>query len=324
MGGDNALTIPLQAISELIHEIEDVDFVAFGKGNEVPSLIDKTPKFKDRFKFVEVQSVILEDEKPSVALRKSRGTSMSAAIELVAKGDAHAVVSAGNTGALMAIAMYQLKLLESIDRPAILAIIPRLDGRACLLDVGANVMCQSRNLLDFAILGTKFAQVIFDKENPTVGLLNIGKEEIKGSDLVKSSHEALQGSNLNYRGYVEANELLTGDIDVIVTDGFSGNIALKAMEGSGKFCLKAIKLAASKSTLAKLGLILFKFFSPKGAISLDPSEYNGGIFLGLNGIVVKSHGSADVRAFKTSLKHAISLARGDLIALIKKEGVQDD
>jgi glycerol-3-phosphate acyltransferase PlsX len=188
-----------------------------------------------------------------------------------------------------------------------------------LLDVGANVVCQSRNLQDFAYLGSKFAQVLLGKNNPTVGLLNIGKELTKGTDLIKSTHELLQDCALNYVGFVEANALLTGDVDVVVADGFSGNVALKAMEGAGSFCLRSLKKAAADSIISKLGLALFKLFAGKSISSLDPNSYNGGVFLGLNGIVVKSHGAANVRAFKTCINHAITMSRGDLIGKLKQD-----
>ena len=212
-----------------------------------------------------------------------------------------------------------LKTIEAVDRPAILALIPRLKGRACLLDVGANINCTPKNLLDFAYLGVEFAKIMFAIKSPTIAILNIGKEVTKGNDLIKQTHEILSSSKLNFKGFIEANELLLSDINVIVTDGFSGNIALKAMEGAGKFCLEVMKQAANKSWLAKLGLIIFKVFLPKNSVSLDPSEYNGGIFLGLNGIVVKSHGGANIKAFSTSLDHAIKLARSDILSVILKE-----
>ena len=319
MGGDNAPLASLEAISQVIAEHRDVDFVAFGLTDKVLPLVAKLKIPSSRFVFHHSESVIIEDDKPSAALRKHKNTSMSDAVTAVADNKADAVVSAGNTGALMAISVYLLKLLKTIDRPAMLALVPRLGGRACLLDVGANAVCQSRNLQDFAILGSKFAQVFLKKANPTVGLLNIGKESTKGTDIVKSSHEALQDLKLNYIGFVEANELLTGDVDVIVADGFSGNVALKAMEGAGNFCLKSLKNAVSGSFISKLGLALFKIFSSKSMASLDPNEYNGGIFLGLSGIVVKSHGAANVKAFKTCINHAITMVKGDLIKKLQHE-----
>lgn len=313
MGGDNAPAVPLHAISEIIAQSKNIDFIAFGLRDKVQLIAQKLNLPENRFKFIHSEFVIIEDDRPSSALRKHKGSSMSDAIDAVAMKRAGAVVSAGNTGALMAISAYVLKLIESIDRPAMLALIPRIDGRACLLDVGANAVCQSRNLQDFAILGSKFAQVFLKKDNPTIALLNIGKESTKGTDIIKSSHEALQNSKLNYVGFVEANELLTGSVDVIVSDGFTGNVALKAMEGAGNFCLKSIRKSASASFISKLGLALFKIFSSKSTVSLDPNEYNGGIFLGLNGIVVKSHGSANIKAFKTCINHAITMVKGDLI-----------
>jgi glycerol-3-phosphate acyltransferase PlsX len=319
MGGDNSPLVPLQAISEMIKENHEVNFIAFGLEQKTTELINKFKFPEDRFTLIESKSQISEDIKPSKALRNSLGSSMRMTIEAVQEGKADAAISSGNTGGLMAIAMIVLKTIESIDRPAILAIIPRLSGKACLLDVGANSNCQSRNLSEFALLGTEFAKIILNKDSPSVGILNIGKEATKGNDLIKSSYEALLLSKLNFQGFVEANELLLGDVDVIISDGFSGNIALKAMEGAGKFCLEAIKQAANRSILAKFGLLLFKIFSSKKSVSLDPSEYNGGIFLGLNGIVVKSHGNANVKAFKTSIKHAIRLSEGKIIEKLKQE-----
>lgn len=320
MGGDNAPEVPLVAISQVIKENKDINFLAFGLQNTVEPILSKLNISKDRFHFKPSDSVIREEDKPSLALRKHKNTSISDAIKAVAEGKASAVVSAGNTGAVMAIAIYLLKVIDSIDRPAVLALIPRINGRACLLDVGANAVCQARHLQDFAMLGSRFAQVLLGKSKPTIGLLNIGKEDTKGTELVKSTHELLLETELNYVGFVEANGLLTGDVDVIVTDGFSGNVALKAMEGAGSFCLRMLKKAAGDSLMARLGLALFKLFGGTSAADLDPNEYNGGVLLGLNGIVVKSHGAANIKAFKTCINHAIAMSQRDLIGKLQQKG----
>ncbi len=324
MGGDHAPEVPLKAVAEILHDHQDVEILAFGLEDKTAEALKRINIQSQRFSFIPSKTSVASEEKPSVALRKHKHTTMSDAILAVATNKASAVVSAGNTGAFMAIALHLLKVLDGIDRPAVLALIPTEHGKACLLDVGANATCQPHNLKDFAYLGSKFAQILLQKQIPMVGLLNIGTESNKGNDLIQKTHALLQDSALHYIGFVEANTLLHGSTDVIITDGFTGNVALKAMEGAGRFCINVLKEVGSKSLLAKLCLLMLKIFGTSAMRNLDPCTYNGGMLIGLNGIAIKSHGAANVKAFKSSVNHAIQLVKSDVMTQLKNMDNKSD
>jgi len=240
-------------------------------------------------------------ELPSKVLRNKKDSSMRVAIDLVKEGAADACVSAGNTGALMATARFVLKMLPHIDRPAIITALPSVGGRTWVLDLGANVDCTAEHLLQFAVMGAELVSAVDDVATPRVGLLNIGQEEIKGNEQVKGAHELLSQSALNYAGYVEGDDIYLGDLDVIVTDGFVGNVALKSSEGVAKMIRHHLKTEFTRSPLRRLaGLIALpalKALSRK----IDPRRYNGAALVGLRGIVVKSHGGADQLAFRNAI-----------------------
>jgi glycerol-3-phosphate acyltransferase PlsX len=258
------------------------------------------------------------EEKPSIALRRGRNTSMWRAIECVAKKEAEVAVSAGNTGALMAMSMYQLGVIEGIERPAIAALWPTKKSQSIVLDVGANVGTSDEQLVDFAIMGTAFARAILNVERPSVGLLNVGSEEVKGNDAVKGAAHVLRNANLNmeYAGFVEGDDISEGEIDVIVTDGFTGNIALKTAEGTAKLIVEYLRAALTSSVFGKLGALIASGALKSLRRKLDPRASNGGIFLGLNGVVVKSHGGTDALGFASALDMAIGMAKSGVIPRI--------
>jgi glycerol-3-phosphate acyltransferase PlsX len=261
------------------------------------------------------------DESPSKALKNKKDSSMRVAINLVRDGHADACVSAGNTGALMATARFVLKMIPGIDRPAIISTLPSIYGHTYVLDLGANVDCTAEHLFQFAIMGNELVKAVEAIDSPKVGLLNIGEEDTKGNGQVKSAAKLLENSSLNYIGYVEGNSLNAGHIkvDLIVTDGFVGNVALKSIEGAAKMIGSALKEAFGKNILTRLvGLIAYpvlKSFKRR----IDPRLYNGASFLGLRGLVIKSHGGADVLAFKTAIQLAEIEVKKDVIRKISEQ-----
>jgi glycerol-3-phosphate acyltransferase PlsX len=258
------------------------------------------------------------EEKPSQALRRGRNSSMWNAVEAVAKGEAQVAVSAGNTGALMAISMFRLGLIEGISRPAIAVIWPTIRGQSIVLDVGANAGSDAQQLADFAVMGEAFSRAVFGIGRPTVGLLNIGEEEVKGIETVKLAAKILRASKLpiEFCGFVEGDDISQGTVDVVVTDGFTGNIALKTAEGTAKMVLYYLKSALMRSFLGKIGAVLARGALRTLRRKLDPRTLNGGVFLGLNGVVVKSHGGADSLGFASALDLAIDMGGSDIIQRI--------
>ncbi len=258
------------------------------------------------------------EDKPSHVLRRGKDTSMWHTIDCVKAGEADVAVSAGNTGALMAVSMFGLGIIEGISRPAIATIWPTLKGQTVVLDVGANVSASEEQLVDFAVMGEAFAHVLFGLAKPTVGILNVGSEEQKGNDGVKGAAQILRNSNLPmaFHGFVEGDDIAKGTVDVVVTDGFTGNIALKTAEGTARLVGAYLRQSLKHSLMSRLGAMV-----ASGALNtlrrrLDPRAQNGGIFLGLNGVVVKSHGSADAVGFASAVDMAIDMARADINARI--------
>ena len=256
------------------------------------------------------------DESPALAIRNKKDSSMRVAIDLVKSGDADACVSAGNTGALMAISRFVLKMLPGIDRPAICAILPTATGHTHVLDLGANVDCSPEHLLQFGIMGASLVAAIEHKERPTVGILNIGEEDIKGNDVVKRAAELLKESGLNFVGNVEGDGLYKGDAEVVVCDGFVGNVALKASEGLAQMLASFLRQEFSRNVLTKLVALMAMPVLSKFKKRVDPRGYNGATLLGLKGVVVKSHGSADVFSFANALDRAAEEARTGVLARI--------
>jgi glycerol-3-phosphate acyltransferase PlsX len=266
-------------------------------------------RYGNRLKFRPASEVVAMDEPPADALRKKKDSSLRVAIELVKNGEADACVSAGNTGALMATARYVLKMLPGIDRPAIISAVPSLKGRTYMLDLGANVGCTSQHLLQFALMGSVVAGDMLEVARPRVGLLNIGQEDIKGNDVVREAGELLARSGLNYTGFVEGDGIFLADVDVVVSDGFVGNVALKTTEGVAGLISSYLKEEFRRNVVRKAQGLIARSALMSLRNRLDPRRYNGASLVGLNGVVLKSHGSADKFAFETAVKTAIVEAR---------------
>jgi len=262
------------------------------------------PEWGERLRVHPATETVGMDELPSKVLRNKKDSSMRVAINLVQTGEAQACVSAGNTGALMATARFVLKMLDRVDRPAIITAIPSLRAQTHVLDLGANVDCSAEHLFQFAVMGSELVAAVEELPSPTVGLLNIGQEEIKGNEQVKEAHELLSRSSLNYVGYVEGDDIFLGDVDVVVCDGFVGNVALKTSEGVAKLVSQRLKEQFSRNWLTRLSALAAMPVIRRFRRTFDPRRYNGASLLGLRGIVIKSHGGADVLAFENAIRIA--------------------
>jgi glycerol-3-phosphate acyltransferase PlsX len=268
---------------------------------------------------VHTEEVVLSDDKPSAALRTGRNSSMRLAINAVRDGRAQGVVSAGNTGALMAMSKFVFKTLPGIDRPAIATYFPTLRGESVMLDLGANLNCDARNLVDFAVLGNAFARSILNISEPSYGLLNVGSEEIKGHEALHEASAILKSAGLPGRfvGFIEGDDIGRGTVDVVVTDGFTGNVALKTAEGTAKLINEFVRRTFRSSLLAGLGYLLARPALRKLRQRVDPRRYNGAVFLGLNGIAVKSHGGTDAFGFANAIGVAVDMVQQDFLAQSK-------
>lgn len=322
MGGDFGPSITIPAIAKVLEGRPDIHFMVFGDQKKIDTQLKKFKNLRHHFTVIHTDKVITSEDKPSAALRNSKGTSMRMAIEAVEAGHARAVVSAGNTGALMALAKMVLKPLAGIHRPAIASVMPGINGDTIMLDLGANITVDAENLVQFSLLGAMFAKAHkkLDRK-PTVGLLNIGSEDTKGPEYIRDAAAILSRIKFpgEYYGFVEGDDITKGTVDVIVCDGYAGNIALKTAEGVGKFIRQAMKDAFGSSPLAIIGGFLAYFALRNLKKRIDPRLYNGGVFLGLNGLCIKSHGGADTLAFSSALLVAIRLARQDYTTQIAKE-----
>lgn len=283
--------------------------IFFGDRTQLEPLTAARPGLGD-FEIRHADAVVAMTDKPSHVIRRGRDTSMWAAIEAVKEGQAQAVVSCGNTGALMAVARLQLRMIEGVDRPAVTALWPTPRGRSVVLDVGANVEADEDQLVQFAIMGEAFFRALTGVEKPTVGLLNVGAEDLKGHELIRTAARVLREADpaMAFKGFVEGNDISKGTVDVVVTDGFTGNVALKSAEGAARLVGQWMKEALTGTLNAKLGALLMAPGLRKLKDRIDPSSNNGGVFLGVNGIVVKSHGGADARGFASAVATAASLA----------------
>ena len=319
MGGDAGPGIVVAALVRSVLRHPAVHFILHGDEAELAPLLAKRGKLSERVVIRHTAERVRMEEKPSLALRRGRNTSMWRAIESVKKKEAEVAVSAGNTGALMAMSMVQLGTIEGIARPAIAALWPTKRGQSVVLDVGANVSVDAEQLVDFAVMGEAFARAILGLERPTVGILNVGSEDMKGNDSVKGAAHILRNNSslpIEFYGFVEVDDIAEGTVDVIVTDGFTGNVALKTAEGTAKLVTHFLRSALRRSFLGRLG----GFFAG-GALNtlrrkLDPRASNGGIFLGLDGVVVKSHGGTDELGFASALDMAIAMVRAGVVAKI--------
>jgi glycerol-3-phosphate acyltransferase PlsX len=311
MGGDHGpdVVIPAAAIALVRHP--DMQFLLVGDTARIEPVLADHPALRAKARIVHTDIAVTMDAKPSQALRKGRyRSSMWLALEAVKDGRADAAVSAGNTGALMAMAKFCLKTIAGVDRPAIAAIWPTVEAECIVLDVGANVGADARQLVEFALMGAAMARALFGLDKPSVGLLNIGVEEIKGLDQIREAASVLKEAPLpiRYHGFVEGDDVGQGVVDVVVTDGYTGNIALKTAEGTAKQIGQYMRAAMGRSLLARLGAVLAQGAFRALKEKLDPRQLNGGIFLGLNGIVVKSHGGTDATGFASAIDTAYDMA----------------
>ncbi len=312
MGGDNAPDAVIKGANIIATESNhNVYFKIYGNKEKIIPLLNKCPSLINSSELIHTDQIVDNNEIPSQAIRNCKKSSMQLAINSVKEKESHAVVSAGNTGALMAMSTITLRTLSQIHRPAIVACLPTTKGKVVLLDLGANVESDANNLYQFAIMGDAFAKVLLHKNKPKIGLLNIGSEESKGKDSIKLANTLLQDTDapINYHGYIEGNEIPNGEIDVVVTDGFTGNVTLKSIEGYAKVFVHFTKKSFSSSIFSKMHYLISKSTLKKLTKSLDNRLYNGAMLIGLNGIVVKSHGSMDEVGIANAIKTAYELSK---------------
>ena len=321
MGGDNSPNKVIEGVSIHSKTSNDVHYKIFGDTNLIIPLVKEYNISKDTHELIHTNKVVEGSDSALSAAKKGKDTSLWLAIESLKNNQAHAIVSAGNTGALFLISKLNLKMIENIDKPALSALWPSKKGMNVVLDLGANIECSSKNLIDFSIMGSALLKALFDNKKPTVALLNIGSEEIKGNAMIKDTYQILSQkkySLFEFGGYIEGNNIMDGKINVIVADGFTGNIALKTAEGTSNFIISELKKALSSTLIGKISSLInfnnLKNFKNK----LDPRLYNGAILLGLDKPVIKSHGSTDSVGFANSLKVCEQTIKGKLIDQIKE------
>ncbi|RTL50339.1 MAG: phosphate acyltransferase PlsX [Bradyrhizobiaceae bacterium] len=322
MGGDVGapVVVPGAGLSLMRHP--DTEFLLFGDSAKINAELDAHPAMKAASRVIHTDVAVTMEEKPSQALRRGRKvSSMWLALDAVKRGEADVAVSAGNTGALMAMARFNLRMLPGIDRPAIACAWPTLRGESVVLDVGASIGADAQHLASLAIMGSAMARVLFDLERPTVGLLNIGVEEVKGVEEVRAAAELLRAMNLpelEFIGFVEGDGIGKGDADVIVTEGFSGNIALKTAEGTARQIAEYLRSAMSRTWRSRIGYLFARAAFSALREKMDPRKVNGGVFLGLNGVVIKSHGGTDVVGFASAVDVGYDMVRYDLLNKINQ------
>ena len=320
MGGDGGPKIIMPSVKAFLLENRSVKVDVYGDEKILSKYLNIFDKnISKNLTIIHTDEKVLSEDSPSHALRHKKNSSMSMAIKSVKDKNAQACVSAGNTGALMAISRFILGTLDGIDRPAIESMLPSLNGHTHVLDLGANIDSKAEHLYQFAVMGSALSSVLDEKENPTIGLLNVGEESIKGNTQVKDAHDLLLSSRLNYVGFVEGDDIFCGNIDVIICDGFVGNIALKASEGTAKFITSKLKDEFKKNIFTKISGILSMIVLNSFKKVADPRKYNGASLLGLKGIIVKSHGGADSFAFNNSLKIALKEVNKDVPSCIDKK-----
>ncbi len=319
-GGDNSPRVVIEGLAIAAKKNPDAKFLLFGDETKVNDLLKSWPALQKVCEVRHSPEVVSNEDKPSAVIR-NRNTSMFMAINAVKQGEAQAVVSAGNTGALMAISKLTLKTIQKIHRPAIVTIMPHRTGRYVMLDLGANTECDSLNLAEFALMGNILAKHALNIARPKVALLNIGAEEMKGKEEIHEAAKLIKRAKLDidFIGYIEPHEIPEGKADVIVTDGFTGNIALKSIEGTAKLVVRLIKDGIKKSFIAKLGLPFMLGVGMNIKKTMDPRLYNGAMLVGLNGLTVKSHGGTDALGYSVAVGNAVSLVRQNFVPTIKDE-----
>ncbi|UIJ47504.1 phosphate acyltransferase PlsX [Sphingomonas cannabina] len=323
MGGDEGLAVMLAGVARARRKFDGMRFLLVGDEPAIREGLKTHPNLTAASEIVHAPELVASDAKPSAALRRAKTTSMGVAIDLVKQGRAAAAVSSGNTGALMAMAKLSLRTMPGIDRPALAAQLPSLGATdTVMLDLGANTECDARNLVQFAVMGAAYARTILDLESPRVALLNIGTEDLKGTDIIRDAAAQLRAADhlpLRFEGFIEGNSLSRGNVDVIVCDGFSGNIALKTAEGTARFVADLLRRAFQSSTRSKIGFLISRPATELLRNHLDPNNHNGAVFLGLNGLVVKSHGSANEVGVAHAIEVAAKMVRDDLTRRITED-----
>ncbi len=320
MGGDHGPHVTVKAAINILRRHEDVNIVLVGLENALQAeLKAQRTQAGPRLRIHHASEVVKMDDPINVALRGKKDSSLRQMAELVKRGEADAGVSAGNTGALMAVSRFVLKTLPGIDRPAIATTLPSSRDRTYMLDLGANVECEPEHLLQFSIMGAALVGAVEHKERPSIGLLNIGEEDIKGNDVVKRAGELIKASGLNFHGNVEGDDIYKGTVDVVVCDGFVGNVALKSSEGLARLIAQQLRATFRKNLFTRLMALIALPALHAFKRKLDPRRYNGASLLGLNGIIIKSHGSADAFAFEQAITKAVDEVRGGLLRRIANQ-----
>jgi phosphate acyltransferase len=328
MGGDVGPPVIMAGAALSLERNPDLTFHMVGDEGQIKAALDAHATLRQRVDIIHTAEIIEGHEKPSQAIRRAKTTSMGVAIDLVKQAQAGAAVSAGNTGALMAMAKLSLRTMPGIDRPALAALLPTLgDNDVVMLDLGANTECETRNLVEFAVMGAAYARAAMGLARPRLGLLNIGTEDMKGTDEIRDAATVLREAThlpIDFRGFIEGDKLSRGDCDVIVCDGFSGNIALKTIEGTARFVTDLLRRAFTSSIRSKFGFLISRPATELMRHHLDPNNHNGAVFLGLNGVVVKSHGSANAKGVANAIGVAAKLVTGNITQRITSDLAQVD
>ncbi|MDC3070598.1 phosphate acyltransferase PlsX [Candidatus Pelagibacter sp.] len=321
MGGEDSPNKIINGIKLHNSKSNQIFYNIFGDRDLIQPIINKVELSSDNYQIIHTKNYIKDEDSPLSAAKKGKDTSMWLSIESLKNNESDAIISAGNTGALFVIAKLNLKMIEKIDKPALSALWPNKNGMNIVLDLGANVECNEKNLFDFSVMGAALHKSLFEKEESKVALLNIGSEEIKGNNIIKNAYQMLtdhKNSIFKFEGYIEGNQIMDGNVNVIVTDGFTGNVALKTAEGTANFITSELKYALNSSLIGKISAFLNIKNLKKFKKKLDPRLYNGAILLGLDKPVIKSHGSTDEVGFANSLKVCEKIIKGNLIDKIKR------
>ncbi len=316
MGGDEGPPVIVAGVALASERMPELSFRLVGDQDAIKTVLDNHPALLSRVEIVHASDVVSNEERPSQAIRKAKTSSMGIAVDMVKQRQVSAAVSGGNTGALMSMSKISLRTLPGIDRPALAALLPTFgENDVVMLDLGANTECDTRNLIEFAVMGAAYARAAMDLPSPRLCLLNIGSEDMKGTDKIRDAAAVLRQSDhlaMDFRGFVEGDKLSRGECDVIVCDGFSGNIALKTIEGTARFVTDLLRRAFTSSIRSKFGFLISRPATELMRHHLDPNNHNGAILLGLNGVVVKSHGSANAKGVANAISVAAKLAAGKL------------
>jgi phosphate acyltransferase len=323
MGGDGGVRTMVAGAAAARHRHAALKFLLVGDEAQIKAALENHPNLRAAAEILHTDGVVTGDDKPSQALRKARGSSMGLAIDAVKRGDAGGAVSSGNTGALMAMSKLALRTMPGISRPALAALLPTLgDNDVVMLDLGANTDCDAENLVQFAIMGAAYARMALGLDAPRVALLNIGTEEMKGTDSIRDAAARLRtasGVPMRFQGFIEGDKLSRGEVDVIVHDGFSGNIALKSMEGTARFVTDLLRRAFTSSLRSKIGFLISKPATELLKHHLDPNNHNGAVFLGLNGVILKSHGSANAAGVANAVHVCAELVEKDITRQVTED-----